>query len=323
MVATLQPACYGVVSTFFALSTITILLRLYSRGLVIRSIGWDDWCMVGVFALFVEELYYVWMHCIIKMAFLLFYLRFATKSFRKLVYCTIAVNVIFTVLQWLLYCFQCVPLKAFFDAASYPNVKCLDNKILAFLPAACSIFTDACIVLLPIQPLWTIQVSLRKRCLLIGIVSLGGIVVLISCLRLTVLLEFQKMTDFTYSLGKIIIISSLELEVAIMAANAPALKIFFSQAFNRKRPDTRDGPSSPSYKLSHLSRRNLKHNQATIISYHAKGHYSRHITTRDEQNSSSEVLAEDKSGILVTSSIGVESRSITSSKISNDHYEVV
>lgn len=76
------------------------------------------------------------MHFIIKMAFLLFYLRFATRIFRKLVYYTMALNVAFTLLQWFLYCFQCTPLDAFFHKAAYPTVKCLDNKILAFLPAA-------------------------------------------------------------------------------------------------------------------------------------------------------------------------------------------
>jgi hypothetical protein len=60
------------------------------------------------------------------------------------------------------------------------------------------------------------------------IISLGAVVVLISCIRLSILLEFQKKTaDFTYVLGKLIIISVIELEVAIMAANAPSLKILF------------------------------------------------------------------------------------------------
>lgn len=86
--------------------------------------------------LFIEEIYYVWMHWIIKMAFLLFYLRFATKLFRSLVYCTIGLNTLFTIIQWFIYCLQCIPLDTFFHPEAHPNVKCFDNSILAFVPAA-------------------------------------------------------------------------------------------------------------------------------------------------------------------------------------------
>lgn len=76
------------------------------------------------------------MHWVVKTAFLLFYLRFAVKGFRLLVFCTMGLNTLFTVITWLVYCFQCIPLDAFFNKAAYPEVKCLDNSILAFVPAA-------------------------------------------------------------------------------------------------------------------------------------------------------------------------------------------
>lgn len=79
---------------------------------------------------------YTWMHFIIKVAFLLFYLRFATKLFRKLVYVTMGINVIFTLATILLYCFQCLPLDAFFHPERHPNVKCVSKSFLAYVPAA-------------------------------------------------------------------------------------------------------------------------------------------------------------------------------------------
>lgn len=95
-----------------------------------------EWLPKLITALFVEELYYVLMHWVIKMAFLLFYLRFATKRFRTLVFCTIGINCAFTVIQWLLYCLQCIPIDAFFHPELHPGVKCIDNSVLAFVPAA-------------------------------------------------------------------------------------------------------------------------------------------------------------------------------------------
>jgi hypothetical protein len=77
------------------------------------------------------------MHWIIKMAFLLFYLRFAAaKVFRTLVYATMGLNTLLTVIIWFIYCFQCIPLDAYFNKAAHPTVKCLDNSILFFVPAA-------------------------------------------------------------------------------------------------------------------------------------------------------------------------------------------
>ncbi|CAL3969586.1 unnamed protein product [Diplocarpon coronariae] len=336
----LQAACYGIVTIFFITSTLTIFLRIYSRGFIVKSFGWDDWCMSSIFlfncgqqvllyyflhyggglntdvvmrshpewlpklttALFVEEMYYVLMHWIIKMAFLLFYLRFATKLFRTLVFCTIGLNCVFTVAQWLLYCLQCLPLDALFHPAAHPSVRCVDNKVLAFLPAALNIMTDVCIVVLPIRPLWKIQISRRRRLQLLGIVSLGGIVVLISILRLTVLRDFQRMTDFTHSLGKIIIVSCIELEVAIMAANAPSLRIFFGGG------DGGDSaPGAPdAHTLCDLSRDGKQRLAVTSSTCR--------ITSKAAaqealvSNSSEESLAKHAShaGIQVTSSVGVE-----------------
>lgn len=77
------------------------------------------------------------MHWIIKMAFLLFYLRFVnTKLFRTLVYCTMALNTLTVLTTWSIYCLQCIPLDAYFHPAAHPTVKCLDKSILAFVPAA-------------------------------------------------------------------------------------------------------------------------------------------------------------------------------------------
>ncbi|PBP16768.1 hypothetical protein BUE80_DR012336 [Diplocarpon rosae] len=334
----LQAACYGIVTLFFLASTLTIFLRIYSRGFIVKSFGWDDWCMCSIFlfncgqqillyyflhyggglhtdvvlashpewlsklttALFVEELYYVLMHWIIKMAFLLFYLRFATKLFRTLVFCTIGLNCAFTVAQWMVYCLQCLPLDTFFHPAAHPTVRCIDNKVLAFLPAALNIFTDICIVVLPIRPLWKIQISRRRRLQLLGIVSLGGIVVLISILRLTVLRDFQRMTDFTRSLGKIIIVSSVELEVAIMAANAPSLRVLVGGASS---PPT---PAPDTHTLSGMSRQSKPRFAVTSSTCRITSKAVAREALASTGSEESLAKHTSHSGIQVTSSVGVE-----------------
>ncbi|KAH6696489.1 hypothetical protein DL95DRAFT_507359 [Leptodontidium sp. 2 PMI_412] len=346
-----------VATTFFVLATITIVLRIYSRAWVVMSFGWDDWCMVSILffnaghqailhyfiqnggglhvmkvmrehpewmqnlvhALFAEEIMYSWMHFIIKTAFLLFYLRFAINTFRKLAYATMGINLVFTLATILLYCFQCRPLDAFFNPLNHPDVKCIDNSVLAFVPAAFSIFVDVLIVILPIQSLWAIQASLRKRLMLISIISLGGIVVIISCIRLIILREFQKKnTDFTYVLGKLIIISSIELEVAIMVANAPSLKILYSMMFSSSSKQRFNGtirkryaitPSNANFTGVSRSWFDNETGYAIDCSYYVPMSPTPSKEGQDVRNlstNSKEQLWKRDSVIIVTSSVGVE-----------------
>ncbi|OAP58739.1 hypothetical protein AYL99_07829 [Fonsecaea erecta] len=57
---------------------------------------------------------------------------------------------------------------------------------------------------------------------------MGEIVVVVSGLRLIVVNQFATTPDFTYILGRMILISAVEIQVGIFAANMPGLKAFYS-----------------------------------------------------------------------------------------------
>ncbi|KAL2815252.1 hypothetical protein BDW59DRAFT_177688 [Aspergillus cavernicola] len=178
--------------------------------------------------LFAEEILYIWMQFALKTGFLLFYLRLANKtSFIYSVYATMVLNVLITIALWLLYCLQCRPLPAFWNPAAYPDAKCLKMAITYYVPVSLNILTDFIILALPIRPLWNMQASLSRRIGVIAVVSVGGVAIIVSCLRIIVLHEFAVNPDFSYTLGKMVVISAVELNVAIMAANAPSLKAFW------------------------------------------------------------------------------------------------
>jgi hypothetical protein len=48
MLDSLQPIGYAITTIFFMLSMTTILLRTYTRGFIVKSFGWDDWCMATI-----------------------------------------------------------------------------------------------------------------------------------------------------------------------------------------------------------------------------------------------------------------------------------
>lgn len=172
---------------------------------------------------------------------------------------------------------------------------------------------DVLIVALPVRSLWAIQVSLRKRLALISIVSLGAVVVLISCIRLMILLEFQKKNaDFTFVLGKLIIISVIELEVAIMAANAPSLKILFQTWLGLKANKSSSG--STAHKLGDSSRSAKgRHNDlgyAVDCTNHVPmtnrdGKQMTHNDHRLQHSDSEEQLWKHDSGIILPNNTGI------------------
>ncbi|KAJ5216800.1 hypothetical protein N7468_009808 [Penicillium chermesinum] len=242
MFETLQPVAYAVSFIFWALSTLLTCLRFYSRGWIIHAFGKDDWWMVlvlvfntaqqGLFCaflyyggglhlpptpdpakvillsklLFAEEISYIWMQFIIKTAFLLFYLRLTSST---------------TFIK------GCMPLAAFWDLPAHPNAKCLPKSVTYYVPVSLCIMMDVIVLAFPIRPLWNIQASLSRRLGIIATITAGGIAVVVSCLRIIVLHQFAVNPDFTYILGDMVIISAIELNVAIMVANAPSLKAFW------------------------------------------------------------------------------------------------
>jgi hypothetical protein len=85
--------------------------------------------------LLTEEFFYIGMQYMVKMCFLLFYFRLSDAPwFRRALLAVIGFHTATTIVIWLLYGFQCRPLAAFYDPASYPHVKCLGiNMYVAFL----------------------------------------------------------------------------------------------------------------------------------------------------------------------------------------------
>ncbi len=75
-------------------------------------------------------------HWMIKMAFLLFYLRLSReRAFQRCVYAAIALNTLIAFTNWTMTCLQCIPLDAFFHPALYPDVKCISRFVIFFVPA--------------------------------------------------------------------------------------------------------------------------------------------------------------------------------------------
>ncbi|GAB1207286.1 hypothetical protein APSETT445_006000 [Aspergillus pseudonomiae] len=87
-----------------------------------------------------------------------------------------------------------------------------------------NVLTDLLIYILPIYPLWTLQMSARRRVGLIVCFTVGGSTILVSLLRFIVLVQLASGSRTFYVYGSVAIVTTIELCTAIMTANMPSLR---------------------------------------------------------------------------------------------------
>ncbi|KAF7903625.1 uncharacterized protein EAF01_006674 [Botrytis porri] len=248
------------VGLFF--SWLSVGLRCYTRTIVSRTFGSDDyWILLGlaghtaasVFAYLgvnygigvhavqltydqlinaakyqvIVELGYILCTAIIKTSVGLLLLRITSvKTFYKyLIWTSLVIVWIWTIVTFAIGCAQCRPLKAAWDTVT-PGV-CLEPRIIANFAYAISaetIFFDWLFALLPIPMLWKIKMSLRLKFSIMIILSLGIVASAVTIVRLKYLVAFLNVTDSLYSIAPVFIWSTIEIALGIVAASIATLR---------------------------------------------------------------------------------------------------
>jgi hypothetical protein len=105
-----------------------------------------------------------------------------------------------------------------------------------------NVFTDLVNALLPVNLIWSLQIPKKQKVALIGILSIGWFVCIVSILRLKTLVVLSKHPDDrTFYSAATVYWSSIEINLGIMCASLPALKPLITNII-------------PSFSLRHDSR---------------------------------------------------------------------
>jgi hypothetical protein len=252
------------VSTIFtSLATAVLLVRIYTRAVLVKQMGSDDYTILvalafswAFYGLFVGEVYHgmgehyalipkaifkMQMLCFwasvpiyqtsliaTKMSILLQYRRvFATPRMRLA--CTILIGFLAVYGTWTIVSAwaNCVPLAKFWD----PTVPgfCFDKKALWFSNSAIHILTDILILFYPMPVLRSLQLPKKQKFALMAVFALGGFVLITSVLRLRSLLVISNSTDPTYDNVGAAEWSAIECNVAIICACLPSTRAFISR----------------------------------------------------------------------------------------------
>ncbi|KAF9700116.1 hypothetical protein EKO04_001590 [Ascochyta lentis] len=224
----LQTLAYAVAYATFGIGISTVFLRVYCRQFLLRAWGWDDNIALFVGAvscgqqvvlhlflragcglqidsisgeqqleiikiLFIEEVYYYFVHWVVKFAFLFFYLRLSPdKTFRKLVYFGMGTNVAIFIANILIAFLQCMPFDEIFHPGTHPEPKCIPKIVLLVVPSILNILEDVYILVLPISTVMNLQMSTRRKIAVLSVISFGASAVLVACLRLIPLFELNS-----------------------------------------------------------------------------------------------------------------------------------
>ncbi|MCJ1403806.1 hypothetical protein MMC11_007029, partial [Xylographa trunciseda] len=266
----------AIVGTLTALALLLSCLRMYVRRVILKSFSTDDWfmlaasiCCLGVLICFVGETqngvgrhtvfltpanqeeishwsFYHWVIVTIgisfvklSIAFLL--LRLVTSVwYKRLLWATIAFLIAATLVAAMTLIFSCVPPAANWDPTLLPTAKCFSLSTftaVGLLNTSVNIVTDVLFVILPIPVIWGLQLNVRTRITLIGVLSLGTFACIASIIKLSIQINILSTPDQTRN-DSYNIWNSIELSVGIIAACLPSLRPLFKTMLETTRSYT-------------------------------------------------------------------------------------
>lgn len=208
-----------VVMICLGLSFVTVLLRLISRGLILKNVKADDWLIMLAWILsfgvafsiclgtkyglghdniseknqvlerktqFVYTLLYQPALMATKTSILLFYLSIS-QNFKVVQWgnwATLVVVNIGGLVMTFLVAFQCKPLSATFLANIPTTAKCIETYALIYTSAPLNVITDLLILILPMPVLTSLRLPKKQKVILIAVFAVGGLTSIVGIIRI-------------------------------------------------------------------------------------------------------------------------------------------
>lgn len=272
--------------TLGTLSGIFVALRVAARLLIIGGpMGADDWCVVAALLVgipdsvmivegniasglgldvwtlpssritdfgrwfFIIEIFYFTLVSMTKMCLLLFYLRiFPARGIRRLLWGTVAFNTVFGLASVLVGVLQCRPVSFFWEKWDEEHTGiCLDLNAIAWGNAVISIALDFWMLALPLSQLRNLKLHWKKKIGVGLMFGVGTFVTVVSILRLQSMVEFASSNNPTWDHWDLTKWSTIEINVAIMCACLPSLRLLLVRMFPLLNGSSGRYGSKPSY----------------------------------------------------------------------------
>jgi hypothetical protein len=202
-----------------------------------NGLGRDIWTLQAdqitnvLFYYFLGEIFYVTGLGISKISILFFYLRvFPAKNFRSLTYSVMVLCGAYTVAFFVATLLQCRPISMAWDQwDGLHKGTCNDIHLQGWIAAAINIFLDALVMGLPMKHLAALNMSLKKKVMVMSMFGVGIFVIVISVIRLESLIHFSNTQNVTWDYVDAGLWSLIEIDVSIVCGCMPAHRLLIAK----------------------------------------------------------------------------------------------
>ncbi|ORY63331.1 uncharacterized protein BCR38DRAFT_516548 [Pseudomassariella vexata] len=256
----LQPIAVAITIFCPCLAFVFVVLRTYSRYFLTETLDWDD-TLIGIPMVLSIGLAYVTTEvelrdpahvqpdlALVKNAALFLFLRVggSKPTLRKFIWALLIINNAMMVAIFVADMLQCIPIRKTF----YPTIpgQCISIGDFFIATAALTILTDILVLIIPVWLVAGLQLKLSKKVAVTFLLSLGLVVTAVGAFRMWYLIDSYygaPNPDATYGVAGTA--SSIEVNLAIIAACGPALKpllhYWFPRLFGNTKNASSMGPS--------------------------------------------------------------------------------
>ncbi|KXT08850.1 hypothetical protein AC579_1482, partial [Pseudocercospora musae] len=245
------------------LSTLFILLRVYTKTFLARMFGIDDIAMVlawlisiglqimvvylwsvpsigihmfeaylpvvnnAVLLISVCSILYIPLMALAKFSLLVFYRRLSMDTwFRWAVYGTMVFVIGYSIALFFGLLFACTPLQMNWDI-TITDGHCANKGVMYLSTAGLNAATDVILLVMPIPMVSKLQVPARQKIGLLAMFAIGSLTLVTSLVRLSLLPPMVSATDVTYAISTPAIWICIEANLVVICGCLPILRLFF------------------------------------------------------------------------------------------------
>lgn len=192
---------------------------------------------------FLGEIFYVVALGVSKISILFFYLRvFPSKGFRTLTFTVMGLSIAYTIAFFFATTFQCLPISlAWTQWDGLHEGGCNDIHLQGWIAAAINIFLDATVMILPLKHLANLNMSMKKKLMVMSMFSVGIFVIVVSAIRLYSLIHFANTENITWNYVEAGMWSLIEIDVSIVCGCMPALRMLVAKAWPKLKTTVNSG----------------------------------------------------------------------------------
>ncbi|TDZ30088.1 hypothetical protein CTRI78_v011889 [Colletotrichum trifolii] len=220
------------VAMMIPLNALSIPISRVALGKDMWNVSPDDVTQF-LYLFFWDELLYLGALPVTKISILLFYLKiFPRKEIRIACWVFIGLNVAYLIVFELISIFQCSPVDGAWRAwdKEYP-AKCNNINIQGWAAAGVNIVLDLGTLILPLNELYKLSLSTKKKVQIMLMFSVGFFVTIVSIVRLRSLASYATTSNVTQDYVEVGYWSTIEVPVGILCACMPAIRSLFSLVF--------------------------------------------------------------------------------------------